>query len=223
GWMPEQKLWHYRLQINQSELMGQKLAMADISGQFNDQKFNNQSEVVTQGGALFLDAQAHHLKTVPEFSYKLNMQNLNFAAIDGFEQFKTNINGSIQGHGRGNSLQNLRLQTRALIDSSTFKQERIQKLHLAASVADSVLTIQDAVLKSGIADGDMKGRISLQNSYHTNSRLNCQLKIKDIASSAEPANVDSVEANGTIRGRIEPASEDSLTFFTHLNFGNIIY
>src|SRR5699024_1868037 len=52
GWMPEQKLWHYRLQINQSELMGQKLAMADISGRFNDQKFNNQSEVVTQGGAL---------------------------------------------------------------------------------------------------------------------------------------------------------------------------
>jgi uncharacterized protein YjbI with pentapeptide repeats len=223
GWVPEQKLWSYKLGINKSKLMGQPLNKAAFSGQFNQQEFTNQSDVFIAQGALHLKADVHNLQKVPAFSYRLNVRHLNLAGIKGYEQYPSNINGTGQGHGRGNSLQNLHLQTSALIDSSILKKEPLQKLQLAMQIADSVVTIQNAVLKSSMADGSLSGRIHLQHLFDPDNRLNFQAKIKDLSPFAPMAGVDVLRANGTLAGQIKPTNQDSLEFVGQINLKNINY
>jgi autotransporter translocation and assembly factor TamB len=223
GWIPEKQLWSYKLTLNKSKLMGQSLNKANFSGRFDQQKFTNQSDIYIAKSAIHLKASAHNLQTVPIFSYTLNVRHLNLAGIKGYEQYPSNINGIIQGRGRGNSLQNIRLKTSALIDSSTLKKEPLQKLQLRAQVDDSVIIIRNAVLKSGMADGTLSGRVHLGDLYDSDNRLNLHAKIKDISPFASMAGVDVLRANGTIDGQIKPVNQDSLAFEGQLNLKNIDY
>ncbi|HYW36473.1 MAG TPA: translocation/assembly module TamB domain-containing protein, partial [Balneolaceae bacterium] len=223
GWYPRQKMWNYQLTIHNSSLMGQSLEKATLNGKFSQNSIINQSDIAIASGRLHLNAEAHDIQSLPVFSYSLQARSINLAGLKGLSSYPSVINGSIQGKGRGNSLQNLQLTTTAAIDSSVFKKEPFQKLKFTMNVADSVITISDAVMQSAIADGTLSGRVHLGHWYDANNKLNFQAKIKDLSPFAPMAGVKILRAKGTMNGQIEPAGSDSLVFDSNLQLHGINY
>jgi len=223
GWFPDKNFWNYALTVNQSRLMGQSVDQANFSGRFNGQRVTNQSKITIAQSKLRLQAEVRQLQSVPEFSYTLNVNDVNLADFPGLEEYPSFITATAKGNGQGSSLDNLSMQTSVEMDSSIFKGETIQNLRANAQIRNSVLTITDAKLKSSIADGNLNGRFHLQDFYDAENSLDLNLQLKDLSSFASVANVEILQATGSVNGTLKPVTKDSLVFNGRIDLKNLNY
>lgn len=225
GWFPEQDVWNYKFSVNDSRLMQQPIDKATFTGKFNQQRATNQTRILIAESEVKFQAEAKQLQAIPQFSYTLNIKNLNLADLTGLEEYPSFINASAIGNGEGSSLENLEMQTTLQMDSSVFKGEEIQNFVVNAQITDSIVWVQNANLTSGIADGTFSGRFHLQDFYASDNSMKLNLELKDLSSFASLAEVEILQAKGTINGELAPAGQDSLVFngmvdLTDINYDN---
>lgn len=223
GWMPAQNYWSYQLDVNESTLMEQQVDSAAFSGRFNESRLTNQSKIIIGESRIALKAEAQRLQAVPRFNYTLNADNVDFSTLNGFEKYPSAITGTVEGSGQGTSLENLQMQATVKMDSSIFKGEVINQFVLDASLADTVLTINQGNLASSIADANFSGQVQVTDIYDVDNNLDLEVQLNDISSFASVAEVDILQATGNIEGALKPTGRDSLIFDGMVELDNVNY
>ena len=223
GWFPQEEFWDYRVTVEESRLLGQRIDQAVFTGKINNTALTNESNIQAANSNLSVQAKVHQLQAVPSFTYTLSTRNIDLSEIQGLEKYRSSLTTTIHGKGRGSSLSNMRMQAKAQIDSSIFRGERIDSFTAIAALEDSVITLSEGSLQSGIANGKFKGRIDLGNLYDINNSLYLDLNLKDISSFAEVADVQILQAEGNITGRIVPLAQDSALFKAKVDLQKVNY
>lgn len=212
GWYPGQAFWNYQLTVNKSLLMDQQLDNATLKGRFNEQEITNQTMVTVKENKLRLQAEARQLQTNPSFSYTVDASNINFADFVGMEDYPSSVFATIEGKGEGSQLQDLEMTSSIRVDSSIFLGEAIHDFAADIQVADTVMSVRDGRLESGIADGNFSGRIHLGDPYDVGNSLNMGIELKDLSSFASVAEVEVLQALGSINGKLTPNGQDVVVF-----------
>ncbi|HKL18059.1 MAG TPA: translocation/assembly module TamB domain-containing protein, partial [Halalkalibaculum sp.] len=141
----------------------------------------------------------------------------------GLEDFSTALNLVLKGEGSGTGPGNLRMSTKIAVDSSVVNNERIQRLQADIGLKDSVATISNASLQSTIAEGSFDARLHLYNWYDIANELNLDLALKDLQSLAPLAGAESLQAEGSVTGKLVPAKPGDLKFTGSIALSNLKY
>ncbi|SHE62650.1 Family of unknown function [Fodinibius roseus] len=214
GWYPGsgQAFWNYRLTVRNSRLMDQQVDRATFAGRLNQDAITNESRLAINKSQLHLQADIRQFRTRPAFSYSLTASDLNVADVAGMEEYPSSVSATVEGKGKGGRLQNLELQSRVRVDSSIFLGEAIRSLDVDLQVSDTVMTVQNGMLESDIADGHFSGRFHLDDPYDVSNSLNMGIELKDLSSFASVAGVDVLRAAGSINGKLTPNGQDLIVF-----------
>ncbi|MCW9707099.1 translocation/assembly module TamB domain-containing protein [Fodinibius salsisoli] len=225
GWVPEEELWKYQLNIEESQLMDQQIERASFSGFFNQNRLTNQSKLTVGRSRIGLQAEVGRLQNTPEFNYSLTADSVNLADFTGLERYTSSITAEVEGRGSGTSLEDLDMKAGLKMGPSIFRGERIQKMALDVHIADSVVSVSQGVVESDILAGTFTSRIHMENLYAPANVVDLDMQLKDISSLAAIAEVDKLQAAGSIQGQLIPTGQDSVAFestvdITDFNYDN---
>lgn len=138
----------------------------------------------------------------PEYSFDLKLLTFDLREITGLDEFPTSLNASIRGEGSSFDPEMMELTAAVSFDSSFVNQEEIETLRADLALSNSVLTVEDAVLESPIADGEFSLRQNIFDFAHMDNRLDFMLMLKDLQPLAELAGLERLESGGTITGEL---------------------
>lgn len=223
GFQPGNTPWQYQLAFNQGVIAGQDFNRLNLEGEITDRKITNETLLHLVESELALTAEVQNYGSTPEFRYTLRTDYFDLSECRDMEAFTTDLGFTIEGEGSGSSLENLSLSSAIRLDSSVINGERIDSLMADISVKDTIATIKSAELRSTIADGSFDARLHLQRWFDIGNELNLDFRIKDLQSLAPLVDVDVLNAEGTVTGRLAPIHENRLNFTGDLNLNDIVY
>ncbi len=154
----------------------------------------------------------------PEYDFELILSRFNIAELDGVEDFTSFINGSLSGSGRSFDIENLRLDAVASFDSSFVNGEQIETLRAEFSIRDQFLTVENALLESPIADADVSLYQNILDLQHPDNTLEFSAQIKELMTLAPLFEVERLESEGEVRGRMARNANNIPEFNAELNF-----
>jgi hypothetical protein len=148
----------------------------------------------------------------PAYLFELTMKQFNAAELTGLENFPTRLNGTLTGEGAGFDPERVRLTATAEFDSSFVNREEIQTLRADFRIQDATLYMEDALLESPIADASISVRQHIIEFDHVQNTLRFDAEIKDLQPLAVLFGFETLQAGGTITGRMEHGERNVLQF-----------
>jgi len=223
GWYPDKQSWDYSLDMSDSQLMGQHIASFSAKGKASLRDANVDARLEIRDGILNLKAEIHNLSSDPAYKYEVKSKDFDPAVLFGLKNFKTALNGTISGNGRGFDPAKMQLASGIKIDSSTVNGEYLQNLSADLAIHDSVAVVDNASLKSTIADGSFHFRMNLLKTYYTGNQLSLKLQLKDISALAPLGGIDTLAAKGLVTGNLSPNKDGNLALNGTLDLSGVKY
>lgn len=223
GYSPATTPWRYRLVFNEGVFAGQDFQHVATEGTITDSRITNLTTLRLVESELSLNASVENYADLPQFRYRLNTSHFDLSEFRNLESFSTDLGLTLEGSGSGSSLENLQLNSTIRMDSSVINGGRINRLMADISVADTVATIDPAELRSTIAEGSFDARFHLEKWYNIGNELNLDLEIKDLQALAPLADIETLNAEGSIKGRLAPIYDNRLKFGADINLKDIAY
>lgn len=223
GFEPGSNYWKYRLTIRDSHMMGQPFGMASFDGSINATEIHNNSTFRLDKSRMKLDVRVRDYTGRPSYSYQLNVNDLDLSELQMFPDFSSDINAKAEGRGSGTEITNMQLSSSFQVDSSIVNGEAISSFQCGVEVRDTVLNVNNAVLKSSIADGQFAARSHLVRYYDLNNSLNLNISVKNISSLAPLLGVKQLGANGEIKGKLHPSTSGNLELDASVGLKNVVY
>jgi len=223
GWYPNSTSWDYSLNMENSQLMGQPISALSVKGKGSRDAANMNVHLDIRNGSLNLKTDVKHLMSNPSYQYELKSRDFDPVALLGMKNFTTSVNGTLSGKGHGFDPTKMQLQSTIHIDSSIVNDKYIHDFSANFAIQDTVATVNNATLKSTIADGDFSFRMNMLRIYDFDNELSLNLQLKDISALAPLADLDTLAAEGRITGKLSPDKAGDLLFNSNLDLSNVKY
>lgn len=223
GWYPQKEPWRYMFRMNKGQLMGHPISNLALEGEASNQEISVDGSLNIGEGSVKMAAALQNYFDQPSYNYSLTTENLDLGYLMGRPDFPTAVNSKITGEGTGINLENMQLQSSALVSSSTVNSEPIDSLSVRLAIGGGRAEIERGRLQSGIADGVFNLEINLLDFYNSNNELFLDLNLKDLRALGPLAGVDTLQAKGVITGRLNPSQNRGLRFLGTVGLGDVIY
>ncbi len=223
GWDPLEGRWNYSLEVDESRFMEQPIAGLSAQGEVEDGGGSMEARMDVRDGTINLWADFQDLTGTPAYSYRLVTRNLDLSEVLGRDDFETALNGEIKGNGRGFDLASMQQRTSVSIDSSLVNKELLRNLSAELLIRDSTAVVDSARLQSAIAEGSFSLRMNLLDLYNPQNELAVDLLLKELDTVAPLAGADSLGAEGTVKGTINPLGDEDLQFEGALDLSDVKY
>jgi len=223
SWYPQKDPWKYNLSMPEGVLVGHSITNTKVNGVVGSNDFTADGIVNFHDGRIEWTASLRAMTTTPSYEYRLKTEKLDLDHLLEGKNFSTSLNGLITGKGTGFDPSNMQLQSRMELDSSIINGEKLDTLFADFSIRDSVVTVDSARLKSGIADGLFNVRMNMLDQYNVDNELFLDLRLKDLSSLAPLANAKKLQASGDVTGTLSPFENNGLRFLGKLNVNKVAY
>lgn len=223
GWYPQESQWKYSLNMKDSRLMEQKLGAVTLGGRFNPESITADGYVRLVESRLNINLSAKNLADVPAYDYKVNFTDFDISELAGNNEYSSSLKGQISGTGRGFTPESIQMNSSIRIDSSIINGEVIDYLSGNFEIRDTLLVVEDAQLESTIADAAFDARYHLLRRYDPDNQLAFDLNLKEVQTLSPLVGADSLQADGTIEGTLNPAPENALKFTGSIDLQNLVY
>jgi autotransporter translocation and assembly factor TamB len=223
GWYPEEQPWKYSVSMRDAHFMGQPVKLFSAKGDVSGTSASLGAQLEVRNGVVQARADLQNIREIPAYNYQLKTENFDFGSLLGREDFKTALNSTIRGQGHGFDPGSMKLNSSVAIDSSVVNGELLQNLSAHLSVDDSIAVVNSANISSTIADGDFNLRLNMLRRKDPQNELSFNLLLKDLEALAPLANVEKLQAEGEINGKLLPAENGNLRFLSTLNLSHIAY
>lgn len=158
----------------------------------------------------------------PSYRFSAAIRNFNASEIEGFDDFHTNINGTISGEGSYFDPEQLNLVAVAEFDSSIVNNEIIDTLRVDLKVEDQFLHIDEGVLQSPIADAAFTIKQHILDATNPDNTLQFNASVKDLYPLAPLFGLERLEAPGTIRGNLARNNNGVLQFDGNVDLEHVL-
>jgi len=221
GFIPEEKRWEFALDVQNSQLAGRQIKNLATSGWIDDWLFNMESKLKTQNSTIDFRAACHTDEDIPSYTFLAETRGFNIADVMDAENVRSNINMIIEGTGEGFNPGTMKLDIDARVDSSSLNREYIEKIVAAVRVRDSVATVEQALINSDIAEGNIQLRQNFLNLSHPDNSASYRVVLKDLSALAPFFEVETLAAAGNVEGDINLTIEGYPVLQTTIRLQNI--
>lgn len=226
GFFPEEKRWEFALDIENSELAGRQIKTFATTGWIDDWLFNMESELKTQNSTIAFRAACHTDEDIPSYTFIAETRGFNIADVMDLEDVRSDINMILEGTGEGFNPGTMKLDFDARVDSSYLNREYIEKIVASVRVRDSVATVEQALINSEIAEGDIQLRQNFLNLSHPDNSASYRVVLKDLDALAPFFGVETLAASGNVEGEVNLTIEGYPVLQTtirlqDIRFGNL--
>jgi autotransporter translocation and assembly factor TamB len=223
NWYPQTQPWEYTLSMPRGMVGGHAITNTEVSGLVSSDDFTADGGINFHDGRIEFITSLREITTTPSYQYRLKTQELDLGPLLAEQNFSTSLNGLVTGKGTGFMPADMRLRSTVEVDSSIINGEKVDAIAADFSVRDSVVTVDSARLRSGIADGEFNVRLNMLDRYNVNNELLLDLQLKDLSSLAPLTNADELQAAGDITGTLSPYKNEGLRFLGTLDINDIVY
>lgn len=223
GWEPGNRFWTYEVQSDRLSYMGEPLDRLRLWGGVSRDSLYAEGEAGLRENLLRFTAGIGDYAGDPRFRYRVEARDFDLSPFAGVENLSTALTFRSEGRGSGGTLETLALEATVEMDSSVVNGEVIRRFGADLQVRDTVLTIRDATLESDIARGSLSGALHLLRPYDPANRLDSRLELLDLRSLAAVAGASTLQATGSVEGRLRPLSGRDLQFSGEVDLEGINY
>ncbi|HEX6983220.1 MAG TPA: translocation/assembly module TamB domain-containing protein [Balneolaceae bacterium] len=222
GFYPDSALWNYSLTVD-GQLMNQPISEFVIDGKVSSRMATLEGHLRIRESVVNMMAEVQNLEEEPVYEYSLESRNVNLGRLMGMENFSTALNAEVTGQGQGFEPASMRLQTFITIDSSLVNGEFVKNLSADIFIRDTVAVIDSLRLRSTIAEGSLTAQMNLLRLYDLENELLLELHLKDINALSPLADVERLQAQGIISGKLSPVDDEKLKFTGSVDFSEVFY
>ncbi|WP_440999719.1 translocation/assembly module TamB domain-containing protein [Fodinibius sp. SL11] len=222
-WYPQKELWKYNGRMQQGTLLGHTITNAKVKGRVGSNEVSIDGGMNFHNGRIDMVVSLDDITTMPSYEYQLKTEGLDLGVLLAEQNFSTSINGLFKGKGTGFDPATMQLRSTLEVNSSVINGENVDTIFGDFSIQDSVVTVDSARIKSGIADGGGSVRLNMLDRYNANNELLLNLQLKDLTSLASLANANELQAVGDISGTLSPAQNEGLRFLGRLDVNEVVY
>ncbi|HAC15398.1 MAG TPA: hypothetical protein DCE78_05565 [Bacteroidetes bacterium] len=155
---------------------------------------------------------------VPSYVYEIYTQKLDVSDLIVIEDFNTNLNLELIGSGTGIDFSTMKQTASLNVSNSLINGAQLDSLAALISIQDEIMRVKESVLVSEFADADLNWVQNLNDYGDSNNQLDFHLVVKNLSALAPLANLDVLQASGTIEGTIRtPLGVTELTLTTDLS------
>lgn len=198
--------------IDESRFGDQPFAGLNFSGDLNQDSLNGHLAARLEESRLDVRFNADDWRNMPVYRFEATMQAFNLSELSGFEQFPTFLNGTLSGNGRGFDPEILQLQASAALDTSLVNREQVDTLRADFRIENQFLIVEQAELRSPIADGEFTLQQHLTEFTNTENRLNFRTDLKNIQPLAPLFELDRLGSSGHAEGELTRHENGHLRF-----------
>lgn len=189
----------------------------------------NEDSITVDGISQIIDSKinfkasaSQFLSENPSFRYQLSTKDFNAAELTLVEDFPTSIDMEVSGNGSGSSLENLKLQGFAHIDTSRVNGADINLLDAKYEISEGILTIPEAELRSEIANANFSGRRNITDEKDPDNILSFDAEIKNTQPLATLVNLEMLKVEGALSADFKENKEGFLQCIATFDLNNIV-
>ena len=162
------------------------------------------------------------LSELPSFKYNVSSKKFNANELDLIEDFPTSINMEISGKGSGSSMDDLKLEGFAHIDTSMVNGAAIDLLDAKYEISEGILVISEAEFRSEIANADFYGRRNIRDQTDPDNILSLDAEFKNTQPLAPLAQLEILQIKGTLSADINENEAGFLQCIATFNLTDVI-
>lgn len=139
--------------------------------------------------------------------FRLTAETVGFdlRAIRGFSDLPSSLNATVRAEGA-----NGRVDATLHVRESTLNRAAVSDFHATLGLADDILHIRDARIRSAILAGTLSARYDLGNATDADNRLDADIRLIDLQPLATFIGVDTLAVKGTFQARLNRGPTGSL-------------
>ncbi len=194
-----------------STINSQEIVYA-LEGSITEKEINAEGYVEVEESKIELGTIfTNFLTDKPRFTYSISSKGFDASSIDELSEFPTHINIDVSGEGQGLSMEECTISAAVNITSSIVNGATVEEVAASLQFSNGVLTIDEGLLKSDIADGSFIGRKNVADETDPENWLNTDLVVKNIQPLAPLVGADILSAQGVFQGRVTQDTTGILT------------
>ncbi|MEX2403364.1 MAG: translocation/assembly module TamB domain-containing protein [Balneolales bacterium] len=214
---------NFQLNVRESNFQGQRLESAQVTGWVNDEIIDVDSEFHTQRNLLLLNANVVWAAEEPTYSFTINTRDFDISEFMMEDTLTTRLNLDLSGEGKNFELGKMELTAAMNMDSSLVNGEEINVLSTNIDIRDSVLVLDDFIINSQFAEGNLFVRQNLIRLDDLENDLEFDIQLLDLQPLAELAGAETLNAQGTVSGNVFPDRYERLALNVNLDVNDIAY
>jgi autotransporter translocation and assembly factor TamB len=223
GWYPNSNSWDYSVEMTKSRMLGQPIESLFAKGKISRSNVDLTGIVKIRDGLIKVKAAADKILATPSYNFKINSRNFDLAALMGRNDFVTSLNGTVAGKGQGINPATMQLTSQVRIDSSIINRKYVRNFSGNVNIKDSIAVVDNASLKSAIAEGSFSLRMNMLRRYAPENELSLELNLKDVSALAPLFDIEKLSAEGRISGKLSPEESGHLIFDGNLDLSDLNY
>ncbi|MEX0685302.1 MAG: translocation/assembly module TamB domain-containing protein [Balneolales bacterium] len=214
---------YFQLALTQTSFQEQQFNKSEASGWINNENLHLETRINSTRNTLSLNADAAWAADEPTYNFTLNTKDFDISEFIMEDTLSTQLNLSITGQGKNFDLKAMELSANMNMDSSWVNNEELEALSMNIAVHDTILFLDDVILDSRIAEGELQMRQNLIRFDDINNRLDFDFRLLDLQPIAGLAGAEILELEGSINGQVRPDNFQRLALTAHLNFQDMAY
>ncbi|MEX0720176.1 MAG: translocation/assembly module TamB domain-containing protein [Balneolaceae bacterium] len=215
---------HPRLTADTISIAGNKFSDVDIRGSIDQDSLKVNGEIQQiENRFTFYAAIADFANDAPSYNFEIQTSGFDASEIAGLEDFTTSINLKADGSGTYFDLEKMEMNGSFHVDSSYFNGAPIDLLSFDVSLVQNILTIPDGNLESQMMAGSFSAHKKIMADMDPEDELNLDLQLKHLQPIAQLLGAERINAEGSIRGRIQENGSGFPEFDGMLGLSNIYY
>ena len=194
----------YDIDMRDVIALGQSYGSIQANGRINELIYIDSSLVqFPESGTVHLSGFSTIDFATPEYQFDLVANGLNMSFLQGYEELDTHLSMQILVNGVCLTEDERKMDIQMDVDSSWVNGTLIESMYASLHLDQNRLDIEDATLKSDIADGNFAGVVRIDSLFMPSNNLDFNIQIKNLQPLASLAGAEVLGARGEIRGRVE--------------------
>lgn len=158
----------------------------------------------------------------PAYTYTLNTEALNLSELTQFANFPTRIHARLEGTGEGRDPETLRTSAILDIRNSIVNGAELDSLQGRIRLENNILRIDETVLRSTLATGNLTLRQKLIDPADPDNRLQFLFTLGNLQPLAPLAGLEFLQAKGNLSGEMRTNSYGSPEVHLQLALADIV-
>lgn len=177
---------------------------------------------ITESRLNFNASVSDFLTELPSFNYRISTKDFNVAEFTVAQDVQTSIDMEVSGKGSGFDLENLSLKGFAHIDTSIVNGADLDLLDAEYEIRNGILFVENAELRSDIANIDFAGRRNIRDETDPDNVLSLDIEIKNTQPLASLADVEVLQVMGSVSAEIKENQDGFLQCTAEFKLNDIV-
>ncbi len=214
---------NFEADFDQLEMMDETIEHFHLAGSVNETHIEADNRIDLIRGTILSEVESEWNREPIHYTLNTEVSGLDLSSFSFIQDISSDLNFNFEGQGNGIDLEELDMEGVLSFSNSYFNQQEIESITSSFSIADEIIQIDESLIESAIAEGNLSARFNITDYTDIDNRLDFDLELKNLQPFAALAGADTLSARGNLTGYIQPNDNQLLGFNSNLALHDVAY